>query len=200
MLNIDWFQPYKYTVSSVGAIYLTIMNLPHSVQFKRTNVLLVGLIPGPSEPQHDINTLLDPLVDELNDLWEGITMEIHNGSAAVKEVVRCALLCCACDLPAGWKVCRFLGHSASLGCLKCLKSFKASVGKMDYSGFNRDSWPKQTNEIHRQHVKLVQKSCTKTEQGLKEAQYGCRYSALLRLPYFNPPCMLVVDPAHNFFR
>ncbi len=33
MLNIDWFHSYKHTVSSVGAIYLTIMNLPRMMQF-----------------------------------------------------------------------------------------------------------------------------------------------------------------------
>lgn len=28
MLNIDWFQRFKYTNYSVGAIYMTILNLP----------------------------------------------------------------------------------------------------------------------------------------------------------------------------
>ena len=194
MLNIDWFQPYKHTAASVGAIYLTVMNLPRTVRFKRENVILVALIPGPSEPSHDINTLLDPLVDELISLWEGVTMDINNGSSVVKGVVRCALLCCACDLPAGRKVCGFLSHSASLGCSKCLKSFKGTVGNMDYSGFERHSWPIRTNTTHRQSVELVQQSRTKTEQSQKESQYGCRYSALLRLSYFDPPCMLVIDP------
>ena len=68
-------------------------------------------------------------------------MEVNNGSMVVREVIRCALLCCACDLPAGRKVCDFLGHSATLGCSKCLKSFKGTVGNMDYSGFDRHSWP-----------------------------------------------------------
>ena len=199
MLNIDWFQPYKHTTSSVGAIYLTIMNLPRAVRFKRENVILVALIPGPSEPSHDINTLLDPLVDELSQLWEGVTMEIKTGLSVVKEVVRCALLCCACDLPAGRKVCGFLSHSASLGCSKCLKSFRGTVGNMDYSGFERHSWPIRTNTTHRQNVELVKQSRTKTEQCQKETQYGCRYSVLLRLTYFDPPCMLVVDPMHNLF-
>ena len=66
------------------------------------------------------------------------------------------------------------------------------------SGFERHSWPIRTNTTHRQSVELVQQSCTKTEQSQKESQYGCRYSALLRLSYFDPPCMLVIDPMHNF--
>ena len=35
MINIDWFQPYKHTQASVGAIYLTIMNLPYTHRYNR---------------------------------------------------------------------------------------------------------------------------------------------------------------------
>lgn len=47
MLNVDWFQPFKYAPYSVGAIYLVILNLPHEDHFKEENMILVGLIPGP---------------------------------------------------------------------------------------------------------------------------------------------------------
>lgn len=199
MINIDWFQPYKHTASSVGAIYLTIMNLPRSMRYKRQNIILVGLIPGPSEPAHDINTFLGPLVKELVRFWDGISMQVRRGSSVEDEVVRCALLGCACDLPAGRKVCGFLGHSASLGCSKCLKRFSGSVGNMNYSGFNRSTWPPRTNEIHRQSVQSILQCKTKTEQSKKEAELGCRYSELMKLPYFDPVRMLTVDQMHNLF-
>ena len=54
-MNIDWFQPYKWTESSVGAIYLTVLNLPYHLRFKREFVILVGIILGPREPKRDIN-------------------------------------------------------------------------------------------------------------------------------------------------
>ena len=41
------------------------MNLPRSLRNKAENVLLVGILPGPSEPT-DINGFLKPLLDELN--------------------------------------------------------------------------------------------------------------------------------------
>ena len=44
MLNIDWFQPYIHTISSVGVIYLTIMNLPRTIRFKLENIIIVGII------------------------------------------------------------------------------------------------------------------------------------------------------------
>lgn len=65
MLNIDWFQSFKHHSYSVGVIYLVLMNLPRAVRYKRENILLVGIIPGPSEPPLNINRYLSPLVDDL---------------------------------------------------------------------------------------------------------------------------------------
>lgn len=58
ILNVDWFQPYTHTVCSIGVLYLTIMNLPRSVRYKVENIIIVGILPGPSEPSHDINSLI----------------------------------------------------------------------------------------------------------------------------------------------
>lgn len=35
VLNVDWFQPYTHTTSSVGVIYLTVLNLPRTLRYKR---------------------------------------------------------------------------------------------------------------------------------------------------------------------
>ena len=32
-----------------------------------------------------------------------------------------------------------------------------------------------------------------------ESKYGCRYTALLDIPYFNPVRMTIIDPMHNLF-
>ena len=77
MLKIDWFQPYKHTNCSVGVVYLVIVNLPRSIRFKRENVIIVGILPWPTEPKHDINPYLEPLVEELLTLWKGVTMKIN---------------------------------------------------------------------------------------------------------------------------
>lgn len=97
-LNIDWFQPYSHTVASVGVIYLTILNLPRHMRYKRENILLVGIIPGPSEPSHDINPFLEPLVSELKDFWYGVPLKVNTGTSTTEHTVRCALLCIACDV------------------------------------------------------------------------------------------------------
>lgn len=60
-LNIDWFNPYKQTPYSAGAIYLSVLNLPRAKRFKPHNTILVGMIPGPREPAN-LNPFLEPLV------------------------------------------------------------------------------------------------------------------------------------------
>lgn len=48
---VDWFQPFKCTNYSVGAIYMAVQNLPREERFLSENTILVGVIPGePSIP------------------------------------------------------------------------------------------------------------------------------------------------------
>ena len=50
LLNFDFFQPYHISYS-LGALYLSVLNLPRKIRYKRENMILVGLIPGPHEPE-----------------------------------------------------------------------------------------------------------------------------------------------------
>ena len=197
MLNVDWFKPCKHTEYTVGAIYLTIMNLPRTMRFRQENVLLIGLIPGPSEPKTDINPFLAPLVQELQRFFLGVEMYIKSLSRSV--LVRCALLCVACDVPASRKVCGFLGHSAVHGCSKCMKEFPGKIGHRDYSGFDRSQWKERSLEEHWKNVAAIRQCKTKTARGSLESKYGCRYSVLLDLPYFDPIRMTIIDPLHNLY-
>ena len=104
ILNIDWFQPFKHRQYSIGVIYLVILNLPREVRYKRE-------IPnthwtyswGPVEPPKNINSYLAPLVTDLLSVWHGVPFN--------NNVVRCALLCIAHDIPAGRKTWFFKPHS-----------------------------------------------------------------------------------------
>ena len=198
MMNIDWFQPYDHTVCSVGVIYLTVINLPRTIRYKLENMLIVGIIPGPKEP-HDINPFLEPLVCELEQFWSGIKLPVCTISGSAEEVVKCALLCVCCDLPAARKTCGFLSYNARLGCSKCMKEFQGSIIQRNYSGFDRSKWPPRTNSQHRKNVKKLKVCKTKTELAKNESLFGCRYSRLLDLPYFDPVRFLSIDPMHNLF-
>ena len=197
-LNVDWFQPFSHLEYSVGAIYITIQNLPRSERFKEQNVLMVGVLPGPSEPNLSMNSYLAPLVEELKEGWlTGFKVKTPEN---IPVTVRVALTCVACDIPACRKVTGFLGHHASLACSKCLKAFPVSFGKpINYSGFNRDNWIMRTSALHRQHCVEICDATTKTGTKKLESKYGLRYSILLALPYFDPVRFSVIDPMHNLY-
>lgn len=171
-LNVDWFQPYKLTQSSVGVVYLTVLNLPRSIRNAQRYTLLIGIIPGPHEPRRDINSFLRPLVDELKLLWVGQYIKIPSISESQLQLVRGAILCVACDLPASKKVAGFLGHTAKLGCSKCLKRFPGGFGNTDYSGFDRNLWPPRTNSGHRAAVEETKKCMNKTSREKKNLSWA----------------------------
>ena len=197
-LNVDWFQPFVRTQYSLGAIYLSIQNLPRELRYKEENILLVGLLPGPSEPSRSIDPYLSPLITELKGAWEnGISLKLHNGMYATFRV---ALTCVSCDLPASKKVCGFLSHNAKYGCNKCKKPFQTlTIGNTDYSGYDRGNWPVRTVHQHRLDCDSICKQATKSGIRSKESELGCRFSVLLSLPYFDPIRNTVIDLMHNLY-
>lgn len=196
LLNVDWLQPFVHLTYSVGVIYVVILNLPRLIRFKRENVILLGVIPGPSEPPLTINTYLAPIISDLLDLWKGVKMRLPDSTSIT---IRCALIGVSCDLPAARKVCGFLSHSANLGCSMCYAEFSEGFGSRNYSDFDRNNWRMRTNNQHRADIKKIEKAKTKTEQLKLVKDLGCRYSVLLDLPYFDPVRMLLIDPMHNLF-
>ena len=196
-LNVDWFQPFNRSVYSVGAIYLTIQNLPRHLRYRIENMIVIGIIPGPDEPKKNINSFLGPLVVELQEAWQsGFVIQLKNYSVCIKL----ALTCIACDIPATRKVCGFLSHNAELGCNKCLKKFVSGFRTpTDYSGFDMEDYTLRSQEQHRRDVANILNETTKTAQQRAESKYGLRYSVLLDLMYFDPIKFVSIDVMHNLY-
>ena len=195
-LNVDWFNPFKHTQHSEGVMYISILNLPRKERFSQENIILVGVIPGPKEPSLHLNSYLEPLVTELLELWKGVILKNHNNHSVI---VRAALICSSSDIPASRKVCGFVGHNALKACSKCLLSFPtASFGeKPDFSNFDKSQWTTRTNIEHRVNAERHRACNTQAARKEIEREHGVRYSALLKLPYFDAVRMCVVDPMHN---
>ena len=70
---------------------------------------------------------------------------------------------------------------------------------MDFSGFDRENWPKRDSKFHRHVAMGLRTFTTPAQQERMESQAGLRYSSLLQLPYFDALRMLIVDPMHNLF-
>lgn len=81
-----------------------------------------------------------------------------------------------------------------------MKSFPTSTEKVtDYSGYERDIWPKRTDQAHRDYANQEFAAKTKADKKQIEKMYGARYSILYALPYFNCVRFVVVDIMHNLF-
>ena len=115
------------------------------------------------------------------------------------KTVRCILLGVACDMPAGRKAACFLSHSAHLECTKCYKVFAGGIRSKVYSGFDREMLKIRIYSEHRAHIQEIQNAPTITVRNSLESKYGCRYSILLDLQYFDPTRMLAIDRMHNLF-
>ena len=193
LLNVDWFNPFKHVEYSVGSMYLAI-NFPRQLRYRKENMIQLGIIPGPREPSLHMNSYLEAMARELQQLWKGIEMITPDGVKLVR-----AALCTAADISATRKLGGFVGHSANKGCSRCLKYFPTLEfgGKPDYSGFDRSYWPKRKLLDHKaggMNWKLA--NTLKKRQDI-EHNYGFHFSELLRLPYFNSIRFAIVDPTHN---
>jgi hypothetical protein len=200
MLNFDFFQPMKHRKDySVGVLYLVLLNLPRAERFKWENVLVVGIIPAMGKEPKNLNPFLKPLVEELKALWKGVRLQ--SSLSSISLIFRAALLCTSSDIPASRKLCGFKGHSAVLGCSRCLKKFPGGFGeKRDYSGFEEENWQKRKNEEHRRQAKKMSQCKTKKEEAKLSRKYGINYySELLKLEYFDVVRFCSIDPMHNLF-
>ena len=157
---------------------------------------LVGIIPGPGEPNYIMNTYLPPMIKDLQDLWKGVEMKLPTGN----KLVRAALLCTGCNIPASKKLCGFRGFGSARGCNRCFKLFEGSGFHKSYADFDRNLWPKCTNLDHHQNAEEIKSATTLDEKERFEVKDGLRYSALIQLPYCDAIRMFsVIDPLHNFY-
>ena len=199
-LNIDWFELFHNANYSCGAIYITINNLPRSERFKKENVILVGVMPGPSASHTtELNNYLAPLVDELMLLYdEGI--QVSNPATGSPILVRAALIMVACDMPAARKTCGFTSPVSRRGCYKCDRTFIVDddTKRVNFSGgydVENYQW-KSTNDVATHAVEWMT-ATTNKERVEIERNYGTRWSELHRLPYFDAVRFTIIDAMHN---
>lgn len=79
-LASDRFQPFANmrTSYSIWPVFLVPLNLPPWMCMKQQNVMLSMLLPGPDGPGDAIDVYLQPLIEELIELWKmELTHMIH---------------------------------------------------------------------------------------------------------------------------
>lgn len=110
--NVDWMTTKDVRNAPVGALYITILNLPREDFLKKKWTILALVIPGPGEPRKAaMNRILKPLVNDLKKLEKGVMMRVHG--RAEPQLVRFQLLFSSSDIPASRKLSGTLSHSPS---------------------------------------------------------------------------------------
>ncbi|KAL6284249.1 hypothetical protein ACE6H2_015178 [Prunus campanulata] len=114
-LSSDGFNPHSSLSSrySCWPVMLVTYNLPPWLCMKRKFMMLTLLIFGPKQPGNDIDVYLEPLIDDLKSLWDGIR-GVYDAHIEEYFTLRGVLL---------WTIIDFLAYGNLSGCV--VKGYKA---------------------------------------------------------------------------
>ena len=195
-LGIDWFNPFGNRIAgkshSVGAIYLVCNNLPPGIRILQGNTCLVGLIPGRRKPKGEaVGWFLKPVVRSLRRLWHGVhysaTFCYPDG-----RTVFAMLGPVICDLDAARSVGGMPSHRADCLCSVCDKR-RSEINDIPFQPSERNI------EEYFDLARECKRQPTASDRSKFTLKHGVGWSELLRLKYWNPIWLLVVDPMHNLF-
>ncbi|QRV78265.1 Transposase family tnp2 [Ceratobasidium sp. AG-Ba] len=199
-LNTDWFQATKEQNYSVGACYLALNNLPRHLRFLRENISLCIVMPGPKEPNdYALDQMLEPLVDELLQLKQGVRMTVRRGNPPVyeEEVVHGELSQHIADLIARIKMGGGAGLKSELNfCLYChslLSSLSVPAGYMREEFRFRDPQEELRNAYRWRALDSIQ------ERRQLFNETGNRFTALHRIPGWHTSTSSPIDAMHLLY-
>ncbi|PIL32292.1 hypothetical protein GSI_05537 [Ganoderma sinense ZZ0214-1] len=197
-LFVDWFHPRGNrqggAAYSAGVIFMVCLNLPPTLRYKRENIYLAGVIPGPKAPSlEEVNHFIEPLALEFRDLW---FKGAHFSRTALRREGRlalCAIIPFISDLGAGRKVSGHASHSSTFFCSFCQLP-KDMIDNLDMA-----SWPRRTCQEFRNLAEEWRAAADRNTRDTLFKKSGVRYSPLLLLPYWQPTRYVVIDTMHNLF-
>ena len=209
-MNVDWWQPNQNNGYSMGAVYLTVLNLPREERYRPENTIHVGVLPGPRQTSTPaLQHALQPLIDELQLLFGGHNHRgvwMNTADAPHGRFVRAFLLCAICDLPAAREVGGFASFNATCGCAFCDMALRPrGPGAGSYRDYALsatgppDTWPLRTDASHRAHATEWSQQRTQAGRAAHMKQHGSRMCALMQLKYFDMIRGIPVDVMHNVF-
>ncbi|KAL8135869.1 hypothetical protein AgCh_010471 [Apium graveolens] len=103
----DGFNPFhKMSATHITwPIVVVTYNLPPWLNMKPENLILSTIIPGPNDPGNNIDVYMQPLIEELKELWK-IGVETYDAATNQKFTLRASVL---------WTIYDFPGYAMMLG-------------------------------------------------------------------------------------
>lgn len=198
-LHYDGFNPLGNRIAGKqiysGGLYMACLNLPSDIRYKAENMLLVGVIPGPSSPSEDeINSFLRLIIDDILPLWyTGIHLQRTRKYTGGRHC-RAVIIPLVCDSLAANQLGGSGYHSSGTFCTYCHLPIQELSSNLDPS-----TWKSRTCEEHREHAEKWNTARTFADRKALLLSSGYRYTPLLDLPYWDSIKMVVIDMMHLFF-
>ena len=172
--------------------------MPHNECFKPYNTLTLAVISNPKELKlHGINNYLYPIINQLNQLWEGYQIKMNKYSNG--QFICGTIIGYSCNVPASQKLCGFI--SACIACYWYYKSANFVNNQPNFREFEDfDDWfIKQDISVIRKNSSKWKKYTTKKLWKAHVSWHHIHWSEIYQLLYFNPVHYCVVDPIHCLF-
>jgi hypothetical protein len=195
-LFVDFFNVntvlHRGANTSNGIIAMACLNLPMEQRHLPENIYIAGIIPGPDEPRlTEINHFIEPLINELVEFWNpGI--QFTRTALHKNQIIRCAIACVVCDLPAARKVSGLAAPTAHHFCSVCSCAGKPGLARTDVGS---KDWEPRNLRTTRDWATSWRYGTLSEQKDIFQA-HGLRYSVLWKLCYWNPAQQLIVDPMH----
>ena len=192
---IDWFNPFTNKIAgksvSCGAIMLFCLNLPYEHQHLVENTFFAGITPPPKEPNvTTITAISDPIIEHLNVMWHGKTIQTYCHPDGVLK--RVAVLPAIGDLLALRKALGFAGISSHNFCSFCHLRLE------DIDNLDIGSWKMRVGVDVLAASEQWRQATTKVRRKELFSEHGVRYSSLHQLLYRDPVRHTVLGLMHNW--
>ena len=97
-LASDGFNPFGHQSATYSM--WPVLVIPPNVYTKESNYMMALLILGPKSPRKDFDLFMEPLVEELQQLWRGVLTHNLYSSPPTDFFLRAVIICCIHDYPA----------------------------------------------------------------------------------------------------
>ena len=119
-LASDGFNPFGHQSAtySMWPVLVIPYNMPPNVCTKESNYMMALLIPGPKSPGKDFDLFMEPLVEELQQLWKGVLTRDLYSSPPADFFLHVVIIWCIHDYPTMGTMSRRTTHGYN-ACVRC---------------------------------------------------------------------------------